>query len=333
MTSVPSNPSPLVSVVTPFHNTAAYLEECIQSVLGQTYSNWEYILYDNCSDDGSTEIAEAYAKRDARVRFIRSDVLVDQLPNYNRALREISPESRYCKFVQADDWIFPSCLTEMVGLALTRPSIGLVGSYSLYEGDDEKVGHAGLPFSRWPVFSGEDAARRFLRAERGFFGSPSCVLYRSDFVRAKDSFYMEVSDFCEDLDACLEILAHADFGFVFQVLTFNRRTNPSITARIQPYGPDLMHSYVLTHKFGRQVFSDDEFQWRMDRLARRYYSLLASGVLLRKGPKFWEFHRAGLRAVNLDVNRRQLVFAVIAELGRAILNPWRTLTKVARRSK
>ena len=49
---------PLVSVVTPFYNTADYLGECIESVLRQTYENWGYVLVDNCSTDGLSEIAE-----------------------------------------------------------------------------------------------------------------------------------------------------------------------------------------------------------------------------------------------------------------------------------
>ena len=55
---------PLVSVVTPFYNTASYLAQCIESVLKQSYSEFEYILMDNCSTDGSSEIAETYARRD-----------------------------------------------------------------------------------------------------------------------------------------------------------------------------------------------------------------------------------------------------------------------------
>src|ERR1700739_3466819 len=104
---------PLVSVVTPFFNTAPYLAECIESVLAQSYTHFEYILLDNCSTDGSSEIAASYAS-DPRIHLIRCTEFVSQLPNYNRALKKISNSSVYCKIVQADDWIFPECLQLMV---------------------------------------------------------------------------------------------------------------------------------------------------------------------------------------------------------------------------
>ena len=106
---------PLVSVVTPFHNTATFLAECIESVLAQSFTQFEYILVDNCSTDGSGEIAESYARRDPRVRLIRRSQLLPQVQNYNSALAEISGDSKYCKIVQADDFIFPECLKLMVG--------------------------------------------------------------------------------------------------------------------------------------------------------------------------------------------------------------------------
>ena len=117
---------PLVSVVTPFFNTAPYLAECIESVLAQSYSQFEYILLDNCSTDGSSEIAATYASRDPRIRLIRGSQFLSQLPNYNRALAAISDASTYCKIVQADDWIFPECLQLMVQAFEQSESIGLV---------------------------------------------------------------------------------------------------------------------------------------------------------------------------------------------------------------
>src|ERR1700747_3594574 len=105
-----STNGPLVSVVTPFFNTAPYLAECIESVLAQSFAQFEYILMDNCSTDGSSEIAASYASHDSRIRLIRCSQFLSQLANYNRALAAISDTSTYCKIVQADDYIFPDCL-------------------------------------------------------------------------------------------------------------------------------------------------------------------------------------------------------------------------------
>src|SRR5229473_6975187 len=120
---------PLVTVVTPFYNTARHLAQCIESVLTQSYAEFEYILMDNCSTDGSAEIAESYARRVPRMRVIRCSEFVPQLKNYNRALAEISDASQYCKIVQADDYIFPGCLELMVQAFEQSKSIGLVSSY------------------------------------------------------------------------------------------------------------------------------------------------------------------------------------------------------------
>src|SRR5208337_3195192 len=103
-----NQPTPLVCVVTPFYNTAEYLPECIESVLRQSYTNWEYILVNNCSTDKSAGIAEHYVQLyPQRLRLVHNPIFLSQIQNYNEALRLISPKSKYCKVVQADDVMFP----------------------------------------------------------------------------------------------------------------------------------------------------------------------------------------------------------------------------------
>src|SRR5262245_55814999 len=108
---------PLVSVITPVHNGAEYLAECIASVLRQTYTHWELLVVDNKSTDATTEVAEEAAQGDPRVQVRREEEFLGVYGSHNRALRAMSPAARYVKFVHADDWLFPECLERMVAVA------------------------------------------------------------------------------------------------------------------------------------------------------------------------------------------------------------------------
>jgi len=98
----PATLQPLVSVITPFYNTGQYIAECIESVLAQSYSHWEYILVNNQSTDSSRSIAERYAREDNRIRLLDTPKFLSQGENFNAALHHISPESRYCQVLLAD---------------------------------------------------------------------------------------------------------------------------------------------------------------------------------------------------------------------------------------
>ena len=320
---------PFVSIVTPFYNTADYLEECILSVLSQSYANFEYVLLDNASTDGSTQIAERYAGEDSRIRFIRADELVDQVPNYNRALSQISPDSRYCKMVQADDRIFPACIEAMVRIAEDNPSVGVVGSLTAY---NDRLGHAALPVCDRGVFDGRDAIRRYLAADHGFVGSPTCVLFRADLVRARDPFFAEAFDPFEDIHACLDLLEQSDFGFAYQVLTFNRRQDSGIWNRIQTYGPLLTQRMMMLRAHGPCCWEAPEFERRRAETENRYYALLATGLLTRKPAEFWSFHRHCLEAVGLEIDRSKLFRGVLSVLKDSTFHPMKAIRHLAGRS-
>ena len=96
-------------MVTPVHDGEEHLAECVQSVVSQSYANWEYVVHDNCSSDRTAEIVDVFARKDTRVRYLRHDEYVDVIASYNRAVRATHPESRFCKVVGADDWLYPEC--------------------------------------------------------------------------------------------------------------------------------------------------------------------------------------------------------------------------------
>src|ERR1035437_3708414 len=134
---------PAVSIVTPVYNGAQYLVECIESVLAQTYQHWDYTIVNNCSTDGTLQIAERYAAKDPRIRVHNNQNFLQVVANHNHALRQISPTSKYCKLVFADDWLFPECLERMVALAEAHPPVGIVSSYGLR---DSTGMWTGLPY-------------------------------------------------------------------------------------------------------------------------------------------------------------------------------------------
>ena len=62
---------PLVSIITPLYNCEKYIDETIQSVINQTYENWEMIIVDDCSKDKGVEIVEKYQKLDSRIKLYK----------------------------------------------------------------------------------------------------------------------------------------------------------------------------------------------------------------------------------------------------------------------
>src|SRR4029453_14575342 len=110
-----SKTGPLVSVVTPVYNSGEFLRECIESVLSQTYENWEDTLPNNASTDGTLDIAEEYRRRDSRIRVFSNETLLPNIASHNKAFGLISENSKYCKVVSGDDWIYSECLEKMIG--------------------------------------------------------------------------------------------------------------------------------------------------------------------------------------------------------------------------
>jgi glycosyltransferase involved in cell wall biosynthesis len=297
--------SPLVSVVTPFYNTEAYLEECIMSVIRQTYTNWEYVLVDNCSTDTSTEIAERYARQyPGRIRLQHNKAFLSQVQNYNAALRAISMESKYCKMVQADDWLFPDCIRSMVQVAEAHPTAGIVAAYEL-EGTQVRLD--GLPYPSAEV-SGRDVGRLYFLRGTYLFGTPTSLLLRSDILRSRDPFYDERYTPFEDAHACFDLLKTWRFGFVHQVLTYSRRDNESIISKVRTYGlePFLHFSALVAH--GRDYLSEGEYRQCFEKAEREYFSFLGKYACgrHRQVDDFWEFHRKGLASVDYTLDWRLL---------------------------
>jgi glycosyltransferase involved in cell wall biosynthesis len=311
---------PLVSVVTPVYNGADYLAECIESVFNQTYANWEYVISDNCSTDGSLEIARGYEARDPRVRVVAEDVFLDQLASSNRSLRAISPDSKHTKVLHADDWLFPECLERMVGVAERDSNVGIVGSYRL---EETRVTLDGIPPSV-SIIPGRELGRSTLIGVPYPYvlGSPSSLLVRSDLVRERDPFYdpdfpfEREYAFTEDQDVCCELFQTSDFGFVHQVLTFTRRPEGASFLAYVRFGAYLPERINLLVKHGPAFLTKAEYRRALAVFIAQYNFFLLTNIRRLSNPEIRAYHRTALDRLLHSVDMRDVRGGVRIQLRR-----------------
>jgi glycosyltransferase involved in cell wall biosynthesis len=316
-----TNTTPLVSIVTPVYNGEKYLPECIQSVLDQTYQNWEYIIVNNCSSDRTPEIVRNFARQDPRIKVYTNPKLLPIMQNWNYAMRQISVDSQYCKVVHADDGLFPRCIEEMVKVAQKHPSAGLIGSYGLR---GNRIVSDGLPYHS-ECIAGRDLARMALSDKVFPFQRPTSLLIRSDLIRARDAFYNE-SQLLADHEVCYDILKKNDFGFVHQVLYFLRVHEDSVTAKqFDPLKTIILNNLHLLKHYGPIFFYPDEFDQYLQMRLKKYYRFLAYHFFNLKSDRFWNFHKDGINELGYQYSAFKLWDAILREF---VENPTKSIGRL-----
>lgn len=123
------NTQTLISIIMPMHNSAAFVGEAIESVLAQSYREWELIIVDDESTDASVSIVEAYAQKDSRIRLFRNPKPI-KMPSAPRNMGLSMAKGRYIAFLDSDDMWLPEKLTQQIPL-MQNPQVAIV--YSNYE--------------------------------------------------------------------------------------------------------------------------------------------------------------------------------------------------------
>lgn len=113
--------SPCVSIGMPVYNGENYLEEAINSILGQTFTDFELIISDNASTDRTEEICSIYASRDSRIRYYRNEENLGASANYNRVFELAN--GKYFKWMAHDDLCAPEFLEKCVKVLDQDPAV------------------------------------------------------------------------------------------------------------------------------------------------------------------------------------------------------------------
>lgn len=122
--------APKVSFGIPVRNGVHEIGHTIDSILSQDFRDFEIVISDNCSDDGTRDLLEAYAAKDKRIRLALNDVNIGQDPNFNRVLELARGE--YFRWIGVEDTIDPTYASRCVAVLDNMPEVIGVSSYTRY---------------------------------------------------------------------------------------------------------------------------------------------------------------------------------------------------------
>lgn len=316
-----------VSVVTPVYNGEKYLHECIESVLSQTYENYEYIIQNNFSTDQTQKIATEYASKDRRIKVYSTDNLLPIIENWNDSIRKISPKSKYCKVLHADDLLYPECIEKLVEVAEKNSNIGIVGSYALC---GTKVKFDGLPKDQI-IINGKELCSLTLNRKIFLFGSPTTLLYKSELIRKRRQFYNE-KFFHADTEICYDILKNYDFGFVHQVLSYTRLHKKSQTEKLtKRYNTNMIEYLAMLNKYGPIYLAGTEYRNLIKKRTKNFYVILANNIFQYSGKTYRDYILNKSKELEIGFSHFKLIYHFLISVVDKILNPKKSISNFLRK--
>lgn len=128
----------LVSIITPSYNSADYIAETIETILAQTYTNWELLITDDCSSDKTCEIVYEYCSKDSRIKFFQLDKNSGAGVARNNSIKEA--KGRFIAFCDSDDCWYPTKLEKQLEFMVKNGYEFTCTSYDCCNENNEIVG-------------------------------------------------------------------------------------------------------------------------------------------------------------------------------------------------
>ncbi len=205
---------PKVSICIPTYNYARFLPEAIDSVLKQTFTDYEILIIDDCSHDNTKEVVSEYAKKDKRIRFKINLINIGMVNNWNLCLSEARGE--YIKPVFSDDLLSsPNALQKMVSFLDSDRNISLVSTARKFIDPESKTIKILSHFKNDTVLSGEEVINRCLSEQKNLIGEPTAVMFRKkDATRGFLHNYTHIVD----LEMWFHFLEKGDFAYIHEPL-------------------------------------------------------------------------------------------------------------------
>lgn len=234
----------MISVIIPAYNAQAYLQECLESVLAQSFSDWEAIIVDDGSTDSTREIGLCFTARDSRFRLVST-------PNgglssaRNTGIAEA--RGQWFTYLDSDDTLYPDALARLMAAATENVDI-VVAGFSR----DRDV--AAVTDGSVEIISGLTALERGLY-QRGVSTSACAKLFSrrvADGIAFPDGLYYE------DLLYCVETLRRSARVAVIGDVVYYYRDNPS--SFINTFSPRRLDVLRVTARVEELLEGDEELQ-------------------------------------------------------------------------
>jgi glycosyltransferase involved in cell wall biosynthesis len=251
--------TPLVSVLIPVFNGEPFLAECLESILAQDLGDYEVLISDDGSTDGSTAVIQRYAARDRRVRWWRNPRNLGIGGNFNACLKAARGE--FLKFVLQDDKLLdPSALRRMVAAMESDASISLVGSASHLINAHSRLLKVRNHFRRSGIRDGKRVIIHCLEHDGNLIGEPSLVLFRkSQSARGFDEQFVQLLD----LEMWFHLLEQGRFAYLAEPLCAFRQHPAQLTKVNWRSGASANEGLSLMEKYYRRPWMNEAATPRM----------------------------------------------------------------------
>ncbi len=214
---------PLVSVCIPVYNGEKYIGETIESVLKQTFKDFELVVCNNCSTDHTLDVVSKY--QDPRIRVVTNEQNVGMVGNWNVCLKEA--RAPYVTVLCADDLITPTCLEKKYKMISKDERITLVFGASTVINTKGKVVVNRRPLRKTDVYNGAQIAKKSFRSHN-IFGEPSNIMVRKD-VALKLGGYTKDVLYSPDWEFCMRVASSGKVGYINEPLMQYRVSNDNLT--------------------------------------------------------------------------------------------------------
>lgn len=270
---------PCVSIIVPVYNAEASLRRCVESVLNQEFTDFELILANDGSRDGSGGICDAFAAADSRVRVIHKEN-TGVSDTRNQAISQA--RGRYLQFLDSDDWITPNATKLLVRAAESRGCDMVVADF--YRVVGERVSHKG-DIDEDTVLTREEYAAHMMENPADFYyGVLWNKLYRRELVEAHHLRMDPDISWCEDFMFNLEYIRHAQTFFALQVpVYYYVRTKGSLASQALSISKTVrmkLTVFEYYNQFYKAVLDEEEYEKSRLKVYRFLFDAAQDGAAL-----------------------------------------------------